>query len=418
MKVNNIFSFQNNLHYIKFNVNKNFFRGDELSEYNILDSITFSGVKKDIFIPKEKLEELIEQGKSNREIAKIFGISQYTCKRIMDEYGLNSKYAEQKKYVKSISEEQLKELVKKGYNSKQIGEELGIRRDTVKKLLTKFNLVTKLSENRDNIKNITKEKILSLIEQNLKVNEICKILGIGRSTYNSLINKFNIETVNKLSLKNVSDISEKEFRQLVDSGIQVEDICKKLGIARTTYSTLLKKYNIRTPRLLNVEHVKTIQQEDLQTLVELGENEEQIASELGVSSSAIDNLLRKYHIVRPDGKVYKYNVPEFSKEELDDFIEMINNHVPIKEICKKFKINHYTYEILVKEHNIITPKQKKLNITKNITKEQLEKLIGQRKSVDEICKIFDISRRTYTNLLVRLGIKTRYQTRKENNLKK
>ena len=76
MKVNNIFSFQNNLHYIKFNVNKNFFRGDELSEYNILDSITFSGVKKDIFIQKEKLEELIEQGKSNREIAKIFGISQ------------------------------------------------------------------------------------------------------------------------------------------------------------------------------------------------------------------------------------------------------------------------------------------------------------------------------------------------------
>lgn len=358
----------------------------------------FSG-SKPVQITAEQLTKLSNSGQTVKQITENLGITESYYYRLLQKFNIQTKTKKAKIHNASISEDQFVSLIKRGASYQEILKELQITSDTYNTLLAKFGIKTKLKESKEKISAITKEQIETLLQSGKKAKDIAKALDIPHETYSRLLAKFGIITEHKANKLHIAQIDAKTLQQLVDENLPPKEICKKLEINSTAFYRLLKRLKINYNYAHHFGEVK-ISEERLAELASSGKTTHEIAKELGIAQTTYSQKAKDARIKT------KYRdsidtIDSISKEKLQ---ELINSKMSITEICKRLNITEANYTALLRRYNSDTAQRQSVENISQITKQEILDLRKSDKSVDEICKILNISESSYQRILKRFSL--------------
>ena len=193
---------------------------------------------------------------------------------------------------KQIPEDELRELVGKGYRLKHLAEHFGCDISVIKRALQEYSIPfeVKFAEKRE----IPREEIVKRIRQGKTVKEIARDLGVSPSTITKRMREYGIRYFRER-------IPERKLRELVRKKMSVAEISDFLGVSQSTVKRWLKKCgltlasrrNLHDPTPLNISRELLYQ-----WYVVEGLSTEKIATELGVATSTVHRYLEKYGIQR------------------------------------------------------------------------------------------------------------------------
>lgn len=89
--------------------------------------------------------------------------------------------------------------------------------------------------------------------------------------------------------------------------------------------------------------------------------------------------------------------------------ELVDNKIPVDEICKELNISVRNYSTLVNRFGIMTDFRKNKANSLSITKEKLQELVDKGLTAKEIYEKLNISDSVFYHLLKRLGINYNYK---------
>lgn len=153
----------------------------------------------------QRLRELVESGKSNKEISEILGIGTTTITTYKKKYNI--------KYIKKTAEDYKDDIIKmytNGYSVKDIAEHLGYKsQTTIKNILNKENIQSNREIEFEELKN----KIKKICPNCLSVYEASKKVGCCPTTIRKYLKEFNITLKLKYELSD-EDIANIQLEPL------------------------------------------------------------------------------------------------------------------------------------------------------------------------------------------------------------
>lgn len=372
------------------------------------DFIEKAGLRKYIVgaskkaVTKDQLQKLVDQNIPRDEICEQLNIGIDAYFELLQKFNIATAYKNCKKRISEITKNQLENLINSGKSNQEISDTLGISLSSLQALIAKFQIKTKFLKAKENIANVTKEQLESLINSGKSVDEICKELNITPRTYTDIRNRLGIMTDRIKSIINIKNIKKEQLQELVDSGYTVDEICKKLNITQTMFYKLIKRYHVRYNYKNHANEIY-ISNSSLQKIVNEWTSAEDIERKLNVSTTAFYDK----SLAQGVKTLLRDNLTKIGKIDVNEMQRLLNNGISWREICKIFDITPAMYKTILRRADLMTPaKKQRLNV-QSITKEQLENLIASGKSTKEICKELNISTKTYIKKLRNFGLKTK-----------
>lgn len=346
-------------------------------------------------IKKETFLELINSGKTVPEIRKALNnISRETYDALLKKFGIETVHKKRLNNAKQISKEQLIGLLEAGKTSEEVIKELKISHSTLMRCLSTYKLETVYSQNRKNSESITKELFLEIYNTSKNVNEIITKLGISKSTYKKLLSKFEIITKRKENNTRTNNITREQLQNLVDSDLSAKDIYTRLNISNKTFYNLLKLHKID----YNYQHHNKEIKIPMAKLVEVansGKSINEITEELGVYAST---YATKAKIAQINTKLRSSinKIESITKNEIEN---LINSKLNVNEICEKLNITNSIYCQLIEKYNINTKSKRIHEHISQVTKSQILELKSIGKKMKEICEELGISKTSYYKIM-------------------
>lgn len=345
-------------------------------------------------ITEVHLRERIESGLSPKDICQEYGISLSTYYDLLKKFNIETAYKAKVSHNSSIKKEQLVELLDAGKSMKEIMQILSISESSYISLISKFGIVTNAKAAVRNIEAITKDVLSSLVECGQSVKNICETLNISERTYSRLLDKFGIVTSRKKSKEVIASITKDELQSLVDRRLSPNDIADELGINVSMFYHLLKRLKINYDYAHHHGEIH-IPKPKLIEFTTSGKTTKEISEGLGISVNTFHEKTKVAHV----DTVLRPSIDKISSISSQTVQSLIDKGLSVKEICARLDITEAQYSALIRKHNLSTAhRQYRLNIS-SISKEQLLELRRQGKSVNEICSELQISRSTYRRLM-------------------
>ena len=181
-----------------------------LNKKKLTDNLNINEVKKDL-----------ETGFSISQLAKKYNMSPTSIRNYLKENNLSTKDGE---ILKTITKEDLEKLVQEGKSSKEIAQIYGLKNaGTLTPLFKIFNLETATAKK---VENISKEELLSYKKSGLKDSEIADKFNVSEKYINKHRNSFGIATVDE-----EKEYPIDEIRNMVEKeGLLPKDVAQKLNI--------------------------------------------------------------------------------------------------------------------------------------------------------------------------------------------
>mgnify|MGYP004536381171 FL=1 len=181
-----------------------------LNKKKLSDNLNINEVKKDL-----------ETGFSISQLAKKYNMSPTSIRNYLKENNLSTKDGE---ILKTITKEDLEKLVQEGKSSKEIAQIYGLKNaGTLTPLFKIFNLETATAKK---VENISKEELLSYKKSCLKDSEIADKFNVSEKYINKHRNSFGIATVDE-----EKEYPIDEIRNMVEKeGLLPKDVAQKLNI--------------------------------------------------------------------------------------------------------------------------------------------------------------------------------------------
>ena len=359
-------------------------------------------------ISKEVLTDLLAQGQSAKEICEILNISSSTYQNLLNRFGITTSYKVSCQICEEITKEKLEEMLAQGKEPKDIAKELGINPTTCRNYLKKFGIKTEKTIENQNVVAITKEQLEELVASGMTVAEICEMLDISKSTYARLLHRFGVETAQQSSLKKNAGVTREQLQSVVDRDLSYKEACQELGISKSAYSVLLTKYGIKTKKMLHLERLNSITEEQFRALIDSGKTSEEIMEELQISTKFYYSLMRKFNI-----EVRKYDVKSNDKKLVENIAEFWAKGLAPKDIAERLNITEDMCRYTLKKLGYVTQRAELFQRKSEITKEQLVDQLSKGKSPKENYEELGLTESTYYSLLSQYGLKTENQKRRE-----
>ena len=181
-----------------------------LNKKKLTDNLDINEVKKDL-----------EAGFSISQLAKKYNMSSTSMRNYLKENNLSTKDGE---ILKTITKEDLERLIQEGKSSKEIAQIYGLKNaGTLTPLFKIFNLNPATAIK---VENISKEELLGYKKNGLKDSEIAKELNVAEKYINKHRNALGISTVDK-----EKEYPEEEIKRLVEEeGLLPKEVAQKLNI--------------------------------------------------------------------------------------------------------------------------------------------------------------------------------------------
>ena len=190
-----------------------------LNKKKLTDNLDINEVKKDL-----------EAGFSISQLAKKYNMSSTSMRNYLKENNLSTKDGE---ILKTITKEDLERLIQEGKSSKEIAQIYGLKNaGTLTPLFKIFNLNPATAIK---VENISKEELLGYKKNGLKDSEIAKELNVAEKYINKHRNALGISTVDK-----EKEYPEEEIKRLVEEeGLLPKEVAKKLNIPLTKVAEIV-----------------------------------------------------------------------------------------------------------------------------------------------------------------------------------
>ena len=181
-----------------------------LNKKKIYDKLDINEVKRDL-----------EAGFSISQLAKKYNMSATSIRNYLKENNLSTKDGE---ILKSITKEDLERLIQEGKSSKEIAQIYGLKNaGTLTPLFKIFNLQAATAKK---VENISKEELLEYKKSGLRDSEIAKELNVAERYINKHRNALGIATVDE-----EKEYPEAEIKRLVEvEGLLPKEVAQKLNI--------------------------------------------------------------------------------------------------------------------------------------------------------------------------------------------
>ncbi len=370
-----------------------------LKKYNVK---TFWQEKTDnIKIEKEDLEILINSGMLRKDIAKRYNVNPDTITRYLRKYGIENLQIQNQKRIAKIPKETLIKLYNSGTSVKAKCEFLNISESTYHRLLRLYKIQKKANCHwAKPLNQISKEEILSLLNEGLPTAEICKILKVSERTFRNRLKQYHILTPMQKVRKRIEGITKEKLSELLDFGLTAEEICKKLKISDSTYKRLVTIYKIKTQRMENSENIASITKEQLSSMLSSGKSINDICRELNISRPSAARLLAQYNLLT-ERQIYHEKVSNISEKQLS---RLISEGYTKEQICNILGIADSMYYQLVEKFDIMIDYKKIRQNVASITKEQILEQIALGKNIKDASRALNVSGPTYRNLLKKFNI--------------
>lgn len=300
-------------------------------------------------VTKENIINLIESGKTYPEIAEILGIAQPTLQRLITRFKISTKILEKRKAMDNVTKEKLEELIESGKSVNEICKELNISVRNYSTLVNRFGIMTDFRKNRANSLSITKDNLQELVDKGLTAKEIYETLNISDSVFYHLLKRLGInynykhhanlkdipknkleqtvkewesqakaeeeldisastfnykareakvETVLSGSIDRLQKLGSKKekIQRYLDEGATPQEICEMYDIPPVMYHSLIRKYNLVSAAKKKFDSTKTITGAQLEQLLKSGKSKTEICEELGISRNTLALKLVKFGI--------------------------------------------------------------------------------------------------------------------------
>ncbi len=381
--------------------------------YKLLDERGIAYKKQKVTVSntlKDKISEFLAQGLTVPEICGRLNITAFRYYSIVKNAGIQHPRTAKVVNAAKITAEQLKEKINSGLSVSDICEFFGISSSAYYSLLKAFKIPSAVKEVAVRNASITKEQLLELIKSGKSMKEILKELGINETAYSSLISKYGIMTESKLHKQKISAITRDTLLKLVNERIPVKEICERLDIPVRTYSRLLDKFGIMTDRKTSKIRLKSIKAEDLQAAVDSGMSRDAICRRFNIREDAFYKLLKRLNIRYE----YKHHFGEvvIPRAKLEEFA---SSKKPMTEVTEVLGVAVNTYHEKARLAKVKTALRDSIDCVDSIPKEKIQALLTSGKSVDEICKILKITRANYVTLLRKHNLETATRKSREVN---
>lgn len=190
-----------------------------LNKKKIDDNLDINEVKKDL-----------EAGFSISQLAKKYNMSSTSMRNYLKKNNLSTKDGE---ILKTITKEDLERLIQEGKSSKEIAQIYGIKNAGA--LTPLFKIFNLNSATAKKVENISKEELLGYKKNGLKDSEIAKELNVAEKYINKHRNALGISTVDK-----EKEYPEEEIKRLVEEeGLLPKEVAKKLNIPLTKVAEIV-----------------------------------------------------------------------------------------------------------------------------------------------------------------------------------
>ena len=181
-----------------------------LNKKKLSDNLNINEVIKDL-----------EAGFSISQLAKKYNMSSTSMRNYLKENNLSTKDGE---ILKTITKEDLERLIQEGKSSKEIAQIYGLKNaGNLTPLFKIFNLETATAKK---VENISKEELLNYKKSGLKDSEIADKFNVSEKYINKHRNSFGIATVDE-----EKEYPIDEIRNMVEKeGLLPKDVAQKLNV--------------------------------------------------------------------------------------------------------------------------------------------------------------------------------------------
>ena len=349
----------------------------------------------------EQIIQLLNQGLTQPEISTKLGISMHLIQKRMKliESIRGEKLPRNYRKVK-LDENRLIDLLENGFTQRQIAKEMGVSQNKISKTireieenqginLPRYNSQTKLKSQIDE----TDKKIIELLNQGLIQSKVARELNLSSQAVANRIKK--IERIQKISLPNnkwtnQSFITENDEQiiQLLNQGLSQPQVANKFGVSINTIIKRIKLIesirDIKLPRNYNrivLDDNKIIE------LLTQGFSITKIAEEMGVSSHTISKRIRELEnllgikLSKPHNKPKK--TPKRKIIDNNEIINLINQGLTQAEIASQLGVSRKTINIKIKQleesNGIDLPRGYKKRKNNDVNNDKLIETIMQLK---------------------------------------
>lgn len=189
-------------------------------------------------ITGEMIQGLLDKGCSKPEICERLKINDSMFYRLLKRFNIKYNYLHNAHEVK-IPKARLEELANSGKTTEEIAKELGIAVTTFHEKVKAAGVKTVFRESIDRIMSVPKEDIQKALDSGMSVKEICAKFGISEVNYSVLIRKYNLETSQRMSSAVIAGVTKEQILALRKAGKKVDEICKELNISKSTLRRIL-----------------------------------------------------------------------------------------------------------------------------------------------------------------------------------
>ena len=249
-------------------------------------------------VTKENIINLIESGKTYPEIAEILGIAQPTLQRLITRFKISTKILEKRKAMDNVTKEKLEELIESGKSVNEICKDLNISVRNYSTLVNRFGIMTDFRKNRANSLSITKDNLQELVDKGLTAKEIYETLNISDSVFYHLLKRLGIN-YNYKHHANLKDIPKNKLEQTVKEWESQAKAEEELDISASTFNYKAREAKVETFLSGSIDRLQKLgsKKEEIQRYLDEGATPQEICEMYDIPPVMYHSLIRKYNLV-------------------------------------------------------------------------------------------------------------------------
>lgn len=360
--------------------------------------------RKNVNIEEFKKDVLAHVPKT--EILAKYNISSRQYLDLINECQIQSKKMENNEKVRNITKEEFLNAIRTCHNPTEVCRQFGITHKTYFSLKEEFGILEDTNNGHEEWDCLTTHEIEELANSKRKLEDICEEYNVTPQRVQNTYRVEGIKTANVVAREIRENLDLEILQNDIDLGMNKDEILSKHKISRYQFQTLIDNGLIITLQKRARDKINSITQEQFQSVVNVAMNTNDAMEKLGgISKGAFYSLAKKFEIEIPWMNKRSNSFP-VKKEVLE---ADINSGLTIEQICAKYSISQYMYYQMINTYKIKSSYKNLKQATANITTEELQKLIETTKYHKDIYKELGLTRKQYSTLLRRRGIKTKHQ---------
>ena len=194
--------------------------------------------------------------------------------------------------------EKLQELyISENLTQKEIGEKLGVHKNTISYWINKHNISKDKSAYNQDSPPVSEEKLRNLYwGEKLSQSKIADRLGYKQATIGNYLREYGIETRGPGGVQEPNFDREEFERLYIDEGLGIKSVSEELGVGRNTLIRWRNQWDIKAHNTGNKKREKVDDAKIVRLYVKEGLSQAEIAEEIDVDvnqttiSSWLDDL--------------------------------------------------------------------------------------------------------------------------------